>query len=53
MFGCAARGTYLANGGYEPFEIVGGSRHSEDAGGAGGADLLRGLVEVATFTTYD
>ena len=53
MFGCAAFHTYLADRVYEPFEIVGGAGHSEDAAGAGGADLLRGLVEVAAFTTYD
>ena len=53
MFGCAARGTYIADGFDEPFEIVGGSRHSEDAGGALGTDLLRGLVEVAAFTADD
>ena len=53
MFGCAAGSTYIADGFDEPFEIVGGSRHSEDAGGAGGSDLLRGLVVVAAFTADD
>ena len=53
MFGCAAFDTYLADCLDEPFEIVGGSRHSEDAGGALGTDLLRGLIEVAAFTADD
>lgn len=53
MFGRAARGTYLADCVYEPFEIVGGACHSENAAGALGADLLRGLVVVAAFTADD
>ena len=53
MFGRTAGSAYIADGVDEPFEIVGGACHSEDAGGAFGADLLRGLVEVAAFTADD
>ena len=53
MFGRAAGNTYIADCLDEPFEIVGGSCHSEDAAGALGADLLRGLVVVAAFTAND
>lgn len=53
MFGCATFDTYLTDGVDQPFEIGGGARHSEDAGCALGADLLRGLVEVAAFTADD
>ena len=50
MFGRAAGNTYIADGLDEPFEIVGGLCHSEDAAGTLGTDLLRGLVVVAAFT---
>lgn len=53
MFGRAAGSTYITDGIDEPFEIVGGACHSEDAGGALGADLLRGLVVVAALTADD
>jgi len=53
LFSGAAFYTYLADRVDEPFEIVGGAGHPEDAAGAGGADLLWGLVEVAAFATYD
>jgi len=53
LFCGAAFDTYLADRVDEPFEIVGGAGHPEDAAGAGGADLLRGLVVIAAFASYN
>ena len=53
MFGGATFHTYLPDGLDEPFEIVRGACHSEDAGRTHGRHLLWCLVEVSAFAADD